>query len=513
MKRKYLSMLLLFAMLFSCIAFAVSCASDNNTTTTDGNANNVEDTVSNDGDTQQNNEEDDSHLFDPNLPEANFEGREFRILNVDQETMWWAIVDLDIDIDSIDHVGTALNDAVVNDAIYTRNRNIEEKYNFVVKETQVSGGTLQTMVRNSVNSGGDDYDLISPLTQNAPSMATGNFLVDLTKVPYLNFEQSWWNDSVNHYFSINNRLIFTTSDFTLSDKDNVAILMYNKKLAEDLGVEGAEALYQLVEDGKWTFDKFEELCKAAIADLNGDGVISGSEDRYGLSCCGWFYTQMVAGFGETVIKKDENDLPYIAAKTERFYDAYTTMVNFMGQRDMVVREFEDTPNLRTEEMFVNDRALFCAQVLACVRLYKNMGSDFALLPLPKLNESQDNYYTPSLGSSCLAIPTTNMDLETTGFILEALSAESRRLVMPAYYEISIGTKYLRDDTSVRMLDIILENRINDINDTMYGWGNFPSSFSTAARRGDTNFASLLESSEARIETAIQRTIDAYDEID
>ena len=511
MKKRYLSIILLLAILFSSAAFVVSCAKDN-TATTDGNSNNAENPALGD-DVLQEEEQDDSQLFDPGLPPMDFGGAELRILNVNQETMWWAIVDLDIDIDSIDHVGTALNDAVVNDAIYQRNRNMEEKYNFIINETQVAGGTLQTMVRNSVNAGGDDYDLISPQTQHAPAMATSNFLVDMTRVPYLNFEQPWWNRSVSHYFSIANRLFFTTSDFTLSDKDNVAILMYNKKLAEDLGVDGAEALYQLVEEGKWTFDKFAELCSIAKADLDGDGVISGEGDRFGLSCCGWFYIQMVAGFGETVIKKDDNDLPFIAAKTERFYDAYTKMVEFMGQRDTVVREFTDTPNLRTEEMFVNDKALFCAQVLACVRLYKNMGSDFALLPLPKLNEEQDNYYTPSLGSSCLAILTTNNNLEMTGFLLEALSAESRRIVIPAYYEISIGTKYLRDDTSVRMLDIILENRINDINDTMYGWGGFPGLFSTAAQRGDTNFASLLEKNEARIETAMQRTINAYDEID
>ena len=513
MKRNYfmksISFLLLFAMIFSCVALCISCAKDN-AKTTDGDVNNAGNEGSDNDALQEEINEDE---FDPKLPDMDFGGTEFRILNVNQETMWWSIVDLDIAIDEIEHVGTALNDAVVNDAIYTRNRNIEAKYNFIINEKKVAGGTLNTMVRNCINSGSDDYDLIAPQTQSAPGMATSNYLVDLNKIPFLNFENPWWNSSVSQWFSMNGRLFFTCSDFTLSDKDNVAILMYNKKLAENLGIESGDALYKLVGDGKWTFDKFQELCKTAIADLNGDGVIKGSEDRYGLSCCGWYYTQMVVGFGETIIKKDDNDLPYIAAKTERFSKAYTTMVEFMMQRDTVVREFEDTPNMRTEEMFVNDKALFCTQVLACVRLYKNMGSDFALLPSPKLDESQDKYYTPNLWSSCLAIPTTNPDLEKTGFILEALSAESKKIVIPAYYEISIGTKYLRDDTSVKMLDIILQNGIYDINEYMYNWGNFSSPYTTAARKGDVNFTSLLEKSEARIEAAMQKTIDAYAEID
>ena len=451
--------------------------------------------------------------FDPKLPDMDFGGAELRILNVDQETMWWAIVDLDMEIDQIDSVGTALNDPVVNDAIYKRNRTIEEKYNFVIKETQMAGARVASTVKNSVNAGLDDYDLVSPTTTDAPTLATGNQLMDLNKVPYLNFSNPWWNNSVSHYFSMGGRLFFTCSDFTVSDKDNVAIFMYNKKLAETLGIDGAETLYALVEEGKWNFDKMKELSVAAKADLNGDGVIKGADDRYGLSCCGWLYTYLVAGFGETTIKKDSDDLPYIACKTERFADAYAAMVDFLFQRDVVVREYTDTPNLKTEDMFVNDKALFCAQVLACVRLYKNMGSDFALLPFPKLDDSQEIYYTPALWSQCLAVPTTNSALERTGFLLEALSAESRKTVIPAYYEISIGTKYLRDEISVRMLDIILENRIYDINQSMYNWGNFPSAYDSAASKGDPNFASLLEKNEAKLEAAMQKTIDAFNDVE
>ena len=506
---KSISFVLLFALMLCSVSLWVSCSSDDNKTDKTANDEVVSDL--NDGAVEETTE--DLSLYDPKLPDMDFGGAEFRILNVNQETMWWAIVDLDMDTDRIDFVGTALNDAVVNDAIYTRNRNMEEKYNFVIKETQVAGGSVVSTIKNSVNAGSDDYDLISPQTQNAPSLATSNMLVDLNKVPYLNFDQPWWNKSVSRNFSVNDRLFFTTSDFTLSDKDNVAVVMYNKKLAEDLGVESADSLYKLVDEGKWTFDKFTELAAAAKLDMNGDGEIKGSEDRYGLSCCSWVYTRFLEGFGETVIKKDDNDMPYIAGRTERFYDAYTKMVDFMIQRDTVVREYTDTPDMKTEEMFVNDRALFCVQVLSCVRLYKNMGSDFALLPMPKYDETQDKYYTPALASSCLAVPTTNPNLERTGFILEALSAESRRVVIPAYYEISIGTKYLRDDISVRMLDIILGNIIYDINETMYNWGGFPGALSSAATRGDANFASLLEKSEAKLETAMQKTLDAYAEID
>ena len=98
-------------------------------------------------------------------------------------------------------------------------------------------------------------------------------------------------------------------------------------------------------------------------------------------------------------------------------------------------------------------------------------------------------------------------------ILEALSAESRRLVIPAYYEISLQTKYLRDEGSVIMLDIILANQVNDIMYTIYNWGNFTDTFRDAMMRSNPNFASLIEKHEPVILRAMQATIDAYEALD
>jgi ABC-type glycerol-3-phosphate transport system substrate-binding protein len=389
---------------------------------------------------------------------------------------------------------------------------MEEKYNFVIKEISMGSGALDGALRKSVQGGDDAYDLAIPLTNAAPSHAQNGLLIDLNKVANLNFDNPWWNNSVSHYFSMNNRLFFTTSDFILTPADNVSIMMYNKKLAESLGITGAEALYKLVDEGKWTFDVFEELCKQGWADLNGNGVVDGTEDRFGLVTCGWLYIAMLGGFNETLVAKDANDMPYFSCGTERFLSAYIKMTEFMLERQVVVREGTDFPG-RTEEVFVNDRALFCGQVLSCVRLYKDMGSDFGILPMPKLDENQEKYSTYSLWSSCIAIPSTNPDIERTGHILEALSAESRKLVIPAYYEVSIGTKYLRDEGSVRMLDIILDNRIYDIGDSMYNWGGFTGAVSTMAQRGDLNFASAIEKYKERVETAIQKTVDAYELVD
>jgi hypothetical protein len=53
-------------------------------------------------------------------------------------------------------------------------------------------------------------------------------------------------------------------------------------------------------------------------------------------------------------------------------------------------------------------------------------------------------------------PVTVQNLEKVGAIMEAMSAESRKTVVPAFYEIALKTKYARDEESAEMIDIIRE---------------------------------------------------------
>ncbi|MCL1859386.1 MAG: ABC transporter substrate-binding protein [Oscillospiraceae bacterium] len=498
-----------------CIAFSVfaSCAksddgkSGNNIPDNNDLNNNVNDDDNSSPDNAGNNPETPAeNLFDPELPDADYDGYEFRILNIDQESMWWAIVNVDVEAED-----TA---EVVNDAMYKRNRNIEAKYNFNINEIQMNRSSLSNAVKKSVGAGTDDYDIALPYTQDIPGIVQNNLLVDLHKVPNLDFSKPWWTNDVSHYFSIGNKMVFAMSDLILTDNDDVVITMYNKNLAQDLGLDSADALYNLVEEGKWTFDKFTELTRAASADLTGSGKVEPKEDRFGLVCVNWLYAAMLGGFNEFLVSKNEEDLPYLSCKSERFLTVYQAMAEFMGHRDWVVREGDDAigDNGRTEIVFINDRALMCVQVLSCCRLYKDMGSDFGILPMPKLDEFQEKYCSYMCGSTCITIPKTNTDLDRTGLILEALSAESRRLVIPAYYDVALGAKYLRDEGSYKMLDIILANRVYELCD-IYGWGGLSSAVSALAKKADMNLASVIDKNEDKTMAAIQKTVDAYDEVE
>lgn len=54
-------------------------------------------------------------------------------------------------------------------------------------------------------------------------------------------------------------------------------IYFNKRLLEEAGIT-ADSIYELQENGEWTWDKFEELCSQVQADTDNDGVI----DRYAM---------------------------------------------------------------------------------------------------------------------------------------------------------------------------------------------------------------------------------------
>ena len=91
---------------------------------------------------------------------------------------------------------------------------------------------------------------------------------------------------------------------------------------------------------------------------------------------------------------------------------------------------------------------------------RNMSDDYGIVPIPKLDEAQSEYYSYAHDTfTAYAVPATVIDerLEQVGAILEAMASESYRTVLPAYYEITLKDKYCNDPESRDMLDTIINS--------------------------------------------------------
>ena len=103
--------------------------------------------------------------------------------------------------------------------------------------------------------------------------------------------------------------------------------------------------------------------------------------------------------------------------------------------------------------------------------------------MPKYSEAQEKYY-PYADGYCLnlvGIPISNTVPEDAALVLEALSAVSPSTLTPAYYDICLTGKSIRDMESEAMLDIIFSSYTIDNCDLMQF--SFMSTLSSALTKG------------------------------
>jgi len=144
------------------------------------------------------------------------------------------------------------------------------------------------------------------------------------------------------------------------------------------------------------------------------------------------------------------------------------------RKDGVSKERLLAMNVEAAKYF--HRALFADTVLTNYGIhFTTMEDDFGIVPVPKYDESQENYKS-YLGYTIPMMFITNNteNPERTGTILEAFCTSSYDHVYPKMYEVVTKLKNARDEDSSEMIDIIIRNKIIDplhfYNIT--GYGNF-----------------------------------------
>lgn len=397
----------------------------------------------------------------------------------------------------------------INDAIYNRNLTINEKYNIEITGIMDSGAS--NTLSNAVRAGDSTYDAAFLDTYASASAAQSGILMDYGMLPDIDVTKPYWDAHCVSDLSIGGKVYFLTGDISTIDKKATWILMFNKSLVNDFDLESP---YDVVNEGRWTIDKFQEMSADVSSDLNGDGEMT-KDDQYGLATTpdtvhGLFYS-----CGGRYIQKDENDLPIFDMDVELCTSILeTTGVILANQQNTLlttrIKNSSDTI-ADIKNCFIEGRSLFYGEVMFHVSGLREMADDFGIIPMPKLNEEQAEYvtYTNPAGPMLL-VPMTTSDTTCTGKVLESLASESHRTLTPAYYDIALKGKYARDTDSAAMLDIIFANRVYDLTQA-YGWGSMPTSYKDLAVKGSTDLASLVASKQSSFDAAIEKFVGAFEE--
>jgi len=446
----------------------------------------------------------------PELPPVDLGGYEFTFLSWGINSADWA------EWDHRDFTAEEINGDIINDAVYQRNQKIEEKYNITINEIGVQHGEFNSMVTRSIGAGDDNYDVVGPQLFGFPPLAQNGNFIDWFSVPNLDLKMPWWDQGTIRDLSIIGRLFILQGDLLIVDNDSMEAMIFNKRIHQDHALDN---LYDIVKRGEWTFSKLYEMSRGVAQDLNGDGVMYIKDDLFGIITQADTNVSFFVSGGEKICAKDANDFPIITFGSERGYRITDIISEIMLDEENVVHlhRYEGKFAIYDEQvkMMEEDRALFSWIRMRIVERLRGMETDFGLLPLPKLDAVQEKYIThmnPHTGRG-LAIPVTASNLGRTGMILEDLSAESRYTLQPAYYEINLKGKYARDDESYEMLDIILNNTAHDIG-YVYNFGSFAGDI--MLRHGQnkkSDYASAFEKVEAKMQIAIDKVVEAYENLD
>lgn len=372
---------------------------------------------------------------------------------------------------------------VVADAVFERNLKIGEDFD---TEIELVTGNVPSEVTKNNSAGDETYKLAYPGLSEAATMAASGLFYNYLDMENININEAWW-DQGTYDLQLAGKVYFMSGDINILDNDVTYIMLFNKKLIQDLNL---DIPYQLVYDMQWTFDRFHEMCANTSNDENGDSRWN-EEDRYGYVTTDAGANTFFYGAGLSFVQFDSEGEPYLEINKEKTTELLEKVGEHMTKNNTTWRS-PTRDYARNKQMFMQDQVLFYGEVLSYISGLKEMETEFGVLPIPKYDDAQDRYYTYcENNSSTVGIPSVHTDTGTVTTILEAIAIQSHLKVTPAYYEIALQRKYTRDLESSDMLDLALANRRYDLG-KVYSTLGFDNMFGNLANQGSTNFASQYD---------------------
>lgn len=437
--------------------------------------------------------------FQYEYPKLDCGGEDFNILNT--STTWGFYTALDFD---------ELTGETLDDAIFNRNRFIEDRFNVNLVIEEVDTESMYNHYRNSIMSADDVYDVAYCRANKMSALILENCLWNLNDIDTFRFDNPWWNTDVMDASMIGDydQLFIASSDISMYGMQGTAVVYFNENMLADLS---GTPPYDLVREGKWTLDSLHEYMTLG-ANLNGDETFTfgvGKSATYGLMSFDDVVIDLLVGAGQNYVKIGDDRLPFFAADSERFFDAAQKIADMLGTPGefLNLNSSADTGE-HYEIAFKNDRTLMIVGQIKSASRFRDMQSSYGILPEPKLDEDQEKYYCYRSGNTpVMSIPITSSDPERAGVIMDAMSYLSWRDVLPVFYGTTLSQKQLRNDDSLEMLEIISQSRYFDVA-RVYGWSDsLYTSVFNSLNAGNGDISSTVASSKTVVETNIQNTLE------
>lgn len=378
---------------------------------------------------------------------------------------------------AVDMYAEQLTGDRLKDTVYNVTASVEDRLNVDLEYRAdqfvwADFTNYQAKITNEILSGSSSFDLLFGVHHYAAQMVSNSYFVDLSDTPHVDLSKPWYNQTILDTVMPTDYISFVAGSFSLVNVKSAFTMFYNADLYASLG--HTEDLIATVKAGKWTREKLETLAAGAYADLNGSNTADAG-DRYGITFGDWNkYCCFPAAFDIEIVGRDAEGGFVCNFDSERANDAVTYLCALIHENETTLPALSSSAadaasymvdsggGNRVNKLFMDGNAVFTFSLVGdAATISPNVEFNFGILPTPKWDESQESYQT-SLQRSCYAlIPTTVTNEANAGAVLEAISSETYRTLVPEYCEVMLKTRYSNSEDVSSMYDLILDSIIFD----------------------------------------------------
>lgn len=346
-------------------------------------------------------------------------------------------------------------------SVWKRQKEVEEILGVTIKnnkveETDEHGG--RTLIQSVVSGGDNTYDIYASSYYGSSILAADGLFLDLYNVKNLDTTREYWSQYYIDKSQIGKGLYTITGDLAVSATRFLFVTFFNKDLVKEYQINDP---YKMVADGTWTYDTMLATIKSIYKDVNSDGERD-ENDFYGMGVNNYLGVDAyTSAFNIPTITINSDKQAEICLNYEKYADVVDKLYTLFWKTEGVLNK-QDPDHLAT--LFSQNTLIFSQSWLYNCESYdmRDMASDYGIIPYPKYNEQQSEYY--SFGHdqiTIFAVPKTTSQADAAGAVLEVMSATSRSTVIDQYYEMALKGRYARDEESVQMLDMIRSNFLLD----------------------------------------------------
>ncbi len=300
----------------------------------------------------------------------------------------------------------------------------------------------------------NDSEIVAGHSMVVGALAAAGLLQDLIQTEYLNFENPWWPDDLIENSTVNGKLYFCSGDISNNTLFGMIGMFFNKDMVET-------DVYSLVTSGQWTLTRLIKETENLYSDNDSDG--KDTNDTFGYTSYSGMVNPLFIGMGIRIIDKnaDGNMIlsdSYVSEKTEMILGKLNEC--FYSSNDWIYC----SKIAECTKMFTESRAAFySASVRLTVNSLGNTDVKYGILPNPKYNDSQEEYYTLMANTYTMYGITKNIvDTDKSSAIIEALAQEGYKKVTPEVFEVALKSRYSEATEDAKMFDLLRDTTVFEI---------------------------------------------------